>query len=78
MRTAKADARENAIRLDRLEQRQSAVAARIAARRDEVAGVKQDLIDTRVGYENTRAGKRRALLQRARESRHSSRARSRA
>ncbi len=62
VRTAKSDARENAIRLDRLEQRQSAVAARIAARRDEIADVKQDLIDTRVGYQNTRAGKRRALL----------------
>ena len=61
-RGAKADARDNAIRLDKLEQRQAQVAARIQERRNQIARVKQDLIDTRVGYDNTRAGKQRALM----------------
>jgi len=62
VRGAKTDARENAIRLDTLEGRQAKVAARIAVRRNEIASVKQDLIDTRVGYDDTRAGKRNALM----------------
>jgi murein DD-endopeptidase MepM/ murein hydrolase activator NlpD len=62
VRGAKQDARENAVRLDKLERRQAIVTARIAERRDEIAAVKQDLIDTRVGYDNTRAGKRNALM----------------
>jgi murein DD-endopeptidase MepM/ murein hydrolase activator NlpD len=69
VRTAKADARENAIRLAKLERRQAQVAARIEARRNEIASVKQDLIDTRVGYDGTRAGKQRALMS-VREERH--------
>ena len=39
-------------RLDKLEARQRVVAARIAERRNEIAAVKQDLIDTRVGYDS--------------------------
>ena len=62
VRDAKADARENAIRLDKLERRQAQIAARIAARRDQIAAVKQDLINTRVGYDSTRSGKQRALM----------------
>ena len=62
VRGAKAEARENAIRLDKLEGRQVKVTARIAARRNEIAAVKQELIGTRVGYDNTRAGKRNALM----------------
>ena len=62
MRDAKADARENAIRLDRLEARQAVVAARIQERRDQISAIKQGLINTRVGYDNTRAGKQRALI----------------
>jgi murein DD-endopeptidase MepM/ murein hydrolase activator NlpD len=62
VRTAKADARSSAIRLAKLERRQAQIAARIEVRRDQIASVKQDLIDTRVGYDGTRAGKQRALM----------------
>ena len=62
VRGAKADARDNAVRLAKLEERQRVVAARIAARRNEIASVKQDLIDTRVGYDDTRFGKQHALM----------------
>lgn len=61
VKRAKADATATADRLDRLEQRQQQLAAIVLRRRDEVARVKQQLIDTRVGYQSTRADKRRAL-----------------
>jgi murein DD-endopeptidase MepM/ murein hydrolase activator NlpD len=61
VKTAKADAIATAHRLDRLEQRQQAVTARILQRRQEITAVKQDLIDTRVGYDGTRANKQNAL-----------------
>ena len=48
-------------RLDKLERRQQRVTAIVLARRNEIAEVKQELIDTRVGYDNTRAGKQHAL-----------------
>lgn len=67
--SARIDARENAQRLDALAERQAALAARIARRRNEVAGVKQELIDTRVGFDRTRAGKSRALAS-VRHDRH--------
>jgi murein DD-endopeptidase MepM/ murein hydrolase activator NlpD len=59
--SARVDARENAERLDALAERQVVLAERIARRRNEVAGVKQELIDTRVGFDRTRTGKSRAL-----------------
>ncbi len=59
--SARVDARENAQRLGTLAERQAALAARIARRRNEVAGVKQELIDTRVGFDRTRQGKASAL-----------------
>ncbi len=59
--SAKADATDNAQRLDKLEGRQQQVTARITSRRDAVASIKQELIDTRVGYDQTRQGKARAL-----------------
>jgi murein DD-endopeptidase MepM/ murein hydrolase activator NlpD len=59
--TARADAIATAHRLDRLEQRQQALTARILQRRQEITAVKQDLIDTRVGYDGTRADKQNAL-----------------
>ncbi len=62
VKDAKGEARSNAIRLDKLEKRQAEVAVRIAERRNEIASVKQDLIDTRVGYDPTRAGKSNALM----------------
>ena len=61
VRTAKADAIATAHRLDGLEQRQQALTGRILQRRQEVTAVKQDLIDTRVGYDGTRADKQNAL-----------------
>ena len=59
--TAKADAIATAHRLDKLEQRQQALTARILQRRQEITSVKQELIDTRVGYDGTRADKQNAL-----------------
>ena len=59
--SARIDARDNAERLDTLAERQATLAARIARRRNEVAGVKQELIDTRVGFDRTRQGKASAL-----------------
>jgi murein DD-endopeptidase MepM/ murein hydrolase activator NlpD len=61
VRTAKADAIATAHRLDSLEQRQQALTGRILQRRQEVTAVKQDLIDTRVGYDGTRSDKQNAL-----------------
>ena len=61
VKTARADAIATAHRLDHLEQRQQALTARILQRRQEVTAVKQDLIDTRVGYDGTRADKQNAL-----------------
>jgi murein DD-endopeptidase MepM/ murein hydrolase activator NlpD len=61
--SAKADATATAARLDKLEHRQQQLTAIVLQRRDQVAQVKQQLIDTRVGYQNTRAGKQRALGQ---------------
>ncbi|WP_205697404.1 murein hydrolase activator EnvC [Conexibacter sp. SYSU D00693] len=61
VRLAKADATATAAKLDRLERRQQRLAAIVLARRNEVNAVKQDLIDTRVGYASTRSDKRQAL-----------------
>ena len=64
--SARIDAKENAERLGTLAERQAALAARIASRRNAVASVKQELIDTRVGFDRTRQGKASALEERAR------------
>ena len=61
VRRAKRDATRTEARLDRLERRQQRVTATVLARRNEVALIKQELIGTRVGYENTKDGKARAL-----------------
>jgi murein DD-endopeptidase MepM/ murein hydrolase activator NlpD len=61
VKNARADAIATAHRLDHLEQRQQALTARILQRRQEITAVKQDLIDTRVGYDGTRADKQNAL-----------------
>ena len=61
VRAAKKDATETAERLDGLERRQQRVTAIVLAHRNEIAQVKQALIDTRVGYQNTQEGKARAL-----------------
>jgi murein DD-endopeptidase MepM/ murein hydrolase activator NlpD len=67
--SARLDAKENAARLGTLAERQAALAARIASRRNEVASVKQELIDTRVGFDRTRRGKANALRS-VRDDRH--------
>jgi murein DD-endopeptidase MepM/ murein hydrolase activator NlpD len=69
VRDAKADAAATAKRLDRLERRQQQVTAVIRERRNEIVAIRRDLIDTRVGYKNTRAGKARALTH-VRHERH--------
>jgi murein DD-endopeptidase MepM/ murein hydrolase activator NlpD len=62
VRAARRDAKESSERLARLEQRQQRVAAAILSRRDEVRGVKNELIGTRVGYAETRSDKQNALV----------------
>ena len=69
VREAKLEATRTEDRLDRLERRQEKVTRIVLERRDEIAAIKQGLIDTRVGYDTTRAGKRRALSS-VREERH--------
>jgi murein DD-endopeptidase MepM/ murein hydrolase activator NlpD len=69
VRDAKADAASTAKRLDVLERRQQRVAAAVLQRRDELAGVRNELIGTRVGYQRTRNGKA-AALGKVREDRH--------
>lgn len=61
VRAAKADSTRSEKHLDRLETRQQTVTAIIQKRRDQVAGVKMELIGTRVGYSRTKAGKAAAL-----------------
>jgi murein DD-endopeptidase MepM/ murein hydrolase activator NlpD/uncharacterized small protein (DUF1192 family) len=61
VRTAKADATATAARLDHLEARQARVTQIVRDRRNEIAQLKQGLIDTRVGYATTKSGKQRAL-----------------
>jgi murein DD-endopeptidase MepM/ murein hydrolase activator NlpD len=61
VRDAKADATATAQRLDKLEVRQQRVTRIVQQRRDEIAGAKQELIDTKVGLDGTRADKAHAL-----------------
>jgi len=69
VKTAKADAEATTKRLAALEARQQKVAATILRRRNEVAGVKNELVGARTGYERTRAGRQR-LLSSVRGQRH--------
>jgi murein DD-endopeptidase MepM/ murein hydrolase activator NlpD len=62
VRAARRDAKESAERLADLEQRQQRVAAAVLRRRDEVRGVKNQLVGTRVGYARTREDKQSALV----------------
>jgi murein DD-endopeptidase MepM/ murein hydrolase activator NlpD len=61
VRDAKADSTRSAKRLDKLETRQQTVTEIVQKRRDEIAGIKMELIGTRVGYSRTKAGKAAAL-----------------
>jgi murein DD-endopeptidase MepM/ murein hydrolase activator NlpD len=70
VRVARADATATEARLQRFERRQRHVTAIVLANRDAIAGVKEDLIGTRVGLAGTRADKRRALLSVREERQH--------
>ena len=61
VRTARAEAKRTEARLDKLEKRQTKVAAVIEARRDEVARVKGQLVDRRDAYAAVRSDKSTAL-----------------
>ncbi len=65
---AKLDSAGSEKRLARLEARQRLVTQIVERRRDEIAGVKMELIGTRVGYSRTKNGKA-AALSNVRESR---------
>jgi len=62
VRTARADATSTEARLQRDTHRQKKVTAIVRSHRNEIASVKQSLIDTRVGLDGTRSDKRRALV----------------
>ena len=61
VRDARVDAKRTADRLDALERRQQRITAQVLVRRNEVAEIKEELIGTKVGYDRTRADKKRAL-----------------
>jgi murein DD-endopeptidase MepM/ murein hydrolase activator NlpD len=61
VRAAKTDSLASERRLARLEARQRLVTTIVQRRRDEIAGVKMELIGTRVGYTRTKNGKAVAL-----------------
>ena len=62
VRTAKAEATRIAASLDRLEARERRVADTIRRRRDEVAGVRAQLVDRRASYQVARTGRRELLV----------------
>ena len=61
VRDAKADATASAKRLGGLERRQAQITRIVQQRRDQIAGAKQGLINTKVGLAGTRADKAHAL-----------------
>jgi murein DD-endopeptidase MepM/ murein hydrolase activator NlpD len=61
VRVGKADALASAKRLAKLETAQHRLTTAVLARRNEIASVKQSLIDTRVGYAGTKSDKVSAL-----------------
>jgi murein DD-endopeptidase MepM/ murein hydrolase activator NlpD len=70
VRNAKADANAAEKRLSQLEATQARITAIVRSHRDELARIKQGLIDTRVGYDHTKAGKQRALTKVRGERQH--------
>ena len=70
VRAARADATATAARLQRFERRQRRVTAIVLSNRNEIASFKQQLINTRVGLDGTRADKRRALVKVRGERQH--------
>jgi peptidoglycan DL-endopeptidase CwlO len=62
VRTARADATATEARLQIFERRQRQVTQIVLSNRNQIAGFKQNLIDTRVGLDGTRSDKQRALV----------------
>ncbi len=61
VRSARADATATEARLQTFEHRQRRVTAIVLSNRNQIAGFKQNLVDTRVGLDGTRSDKQRAL-----------------
>jgi peptidoglycan DL-endopeptidase CwlO len=70
VRRARADATATEARLQRFEHRQRTVTRIVLSNRNQIAGFKQDLINTRVGLDGTRSDKRRALVSVRTERQH--------
>ena len=70
VRAARADATATEARLQVVTRRQKRVTAIVAANRNQIAGFKQNLIDTRVGLDGTRSDKRQALVSVRTERQH--------
>jgi len=69
VKSARADATATEARLQTFERRQRRVTAIVLSNRNQIAGFKQTLIDTRVGLDGTRSDKQRALTS-VRSERH--------
>ena len=69
VKSARADATATEARLQTFEHRQRRVTAIVLSNRNQIAGFKQNLIDTRVGLDGTRSDKQRALTS-VRSERH--------
>ena len=70
VRSARADATATEARLQTFERRQRRVTAIVLSNRNQIAGFKQNLIDTRVGLDGTRSDKQRALVSVRSERQH--------
>jgi len=70
VKSARADATATEARLQTFEHRQRRVTAIVLSNRNQIAGFKQNLIDTRVGLDGTRSDKQRALVSVRSERQH--------
>jgi murein DD-endopeptidase MepM/ murein hydrolase activator NlpD len=70
VKSARADATATEARLQTFERRQRRVTAIVLSNRNQIAGFKQNLIDTRVGLDGTRSDKQRALVSVRSERQH--------
>ena len=70
VKSARADATATEARLQTFERRQRRVTAIVLSNRNQIAGFKQNLIDTRVGLNGTRSDKQRALVSVRSERQH--------
>ena len=70
VKSARADATATEARLQTFESRQRRVTAIVLSNRNQIAGFKQNLIDTRVGLDGTRSDKQRALVSVRSERQH--------